>query len=178
MDSLRTKIPKTFSIIKTHYSFLRTELGYPTFSQVARSIASRTSPYENPNNSAEYEDARKWYEQFNKDTIPRKLGKTEFSRSSGPGGQKVNKTSSKATTVWPMSSLQNHIPKILIPELRNSNYYVSSSDSISIQCDTYRDQTGNLEETHTRLHDEIKHAFKHRIPGVTSAEQREKVDQL
>jgi peptidyl-tRNA hydrolase ICT1 len=40
---------------------------------------------------AEYEVARKWYSEFNGSTIPRKIAKTTWVKSSGAGGQKVNK---------------------------------------------------------------------------------------
>ena len=36
-------------------------------------------------------EARNWLGRFNIDTIPRNLGDVSFSRSSGPGGQNVNK---------------------------------------------------------------------------------------
>lgn len=36
-------------------------------------------------------DARKWLASFTADAIPRKLGEVSFSKSSGPGGQNVNK---------------------------------------------------------------------------------------
>lgn len=77
-----------------------------------------------------------------------------------------------------MSSLRLYVPKILVPELRSSSYYVASSDSISIQCDTHRDQSSNMEETHARLYEEVQRIFKHRVPGETSAEQRKKVEEL
>lgn len=35
--------------------------------------------------------AREWLASFDMETIPRKLGDISFSRSSGPGGQNVNK---------------------------------------------------------------------------------------
>lgn len=35
------------------------------------------------------DEARKWYTTFNEDSIPK--GQTSYSRSSGPGGQHVNK---------------------------------------------------------------------------------------
>ena len=43
---------------------------------------------------AEEEDevaARKWLANYNPDTIPQKICDVSFSRSSGPGGQNVNK---------------------------------------------------------------------------------------
>lgn len=35
--------------------------------------------------------ARQWFAQLGRDTIPRKIAVTKYVRSSGPGGQKVNK---------------------------------------------------------------------------------------
>jgi hypothetical protein len=35
--------------------------------------------------------ARKWLEEFSSSTLPRDIGELSFSRSSGPGGQNVNK---------------------------------------------------------------------------------------
>lgn len=45
------------------------------------------------NNASEEElqVARKWLEKLHADTIPQNLGELSFSRSSGPGGQNVNK---------------------------------------------------------------------------------------
>lgn len=36
--------------------------------------------------------ARQWLARFNDETIPRSIGEVTFSRSSGPGGQNVNKS--------------------------------------------------------------------------------------
>jgi hypothetical protein len=40
---------------------------------------------------AEYDAARKWVSELNKDTIPMSLARISFARSSGAGGQHVNK---------------------------------------------------------------------------------------
>ncbi len=40
---------------------------------------------------AEYAAARKWMSELNKDTVPMSLARISFARSSGPGGQHVNK---------------------------------------------------------------------------------------
>jgi peptidyl-tRNA hydrolase ICT1 len=39
----------------------------------------------------ELQQARRWLEQLHAETIPRSIGDLSFSRSSGPGGQNVNK---------------------------------------------------------------------------------------
>jgi peptidyl-tRNA hydrolase ICT1 len=58
-------------------------------SQHARAFASKRG-------SSDYSEedliaARKWLADLNPDTIPRSLSEITFSRSSGPGGQNVNK---------------------------------------------------------------------------------------
>lgn len=47
----------------------------------------------NANHASEEElqVARKWLEKLHADTIPKNIGELSFSRSSGPGGQNVNK---------------------------------------------------------------------------------------
>lgn len=88
------------------------------------------------------------------------------------------RTSSKATTVWPLATLCNHVPKPLHQGLRSSRYYVLSSDSITIQCDSHRSQTDNTTETHRRLADEITRIYKDTIPGVTSPEKKKRLEEL
>lgn len=39
----------------------------------------------------EHRDARKWLAKFNVNSIPKNICEVTFSRSSGPGGQNVNK---------------------------------------------------------------------------------------
>jgi peptidyl-tRNA hydrolase ICT1 len=160
--------------------------------QNSKAYSSRTTN----DDEADLDAARQWFSSFNKTTIPASIAKTTFSRSSGAGGQKVNKylsltqgilksiayrlcrTSSKATTIWPISSLQSHVPKVFIPELRSCRYYVSSSDSITIQCDSSRSQPENTEETHRKLAEEIKRIYKKRVPGITTPEQKARIEQL
>ncbi|PQE13415.1 peptidyl-tRNA hydrolase domain-containing protein [Rutstroemia sp. NJR-2017a BVV2] len=141
-----------------------------------RTFTSKGQP--NADDEAEFDIARKWFTAFDVSTIPEKMAKTTFSASSGPGGQKTNKTSSKATTVWPMKSLESVMPKVIHRELLHSSYYVASSHSILIQCDSNRGQVDNKEETYRRLHEEIKRIYKASVPGVTPAEQKKKVEQL
>ncbi|KAI7617283.1 hypothetical protein KC319_g19335, partial [Hortaea werneckii] len=58
----------------------------------------------------ELDAARKWLAQLDPDTIPRSICDISFSRSSGPGGQNVNKVSSKATVRIPTSSILPLLP--------------------------------------------------------------------
>jgi len=88
------------------------------------------------------------------------------------------RTSSKATTVWPVPAIFDYVPKALHTDIRNSRYYVASSNSLIIQCDTNRSQAENENETHGRLFDEIKQIYKKRIPGITTPETKKRIEQL
>jgi len=126
----------------------------------------------------EYAEERRWAAALHKETIPRGLAKVRFDRSSGKGGQHVNTTSSKATCTWPLSTMLSHVPKILHPALRSSNYYAHSSDSLVIQAQTSRKQHENENECHERLYQLLRDISKRLIPGETSKEQHAKVHQM
>jgi len=59
-------------------------------------VPRHTKAFASKRGPADYSDedlaaARKWLADLNSDTIPRNLSEITFSRSSGPGGQNVNK---------------------------------------------------------------------------------------
>jgi hypothetical protein len=88
------------------------------------------------------------------------------------------RTDSKATTAWDLYALYPHVPKVLHQGLRESRYYVSSSDSLKIHSDSSRGQSENKAETHQRLFDEILRIYKQRVPGITPPEQLKRIEQL
>lgn len=53
-----------------------------------RSVSTRASSEASPE---ALQEARAWLAQLHADTIPKSIGELTFSRSSGPGGQNVNK---------------------------------------------------------------------------------------
>lgn len=59
--------------------------------QPFRRFASSANPRSKSADS-DVELARQWLKSFDSRTIPRHLGQISFSRSSGPGGQNVNKS--------------------------------------------------------------------------------------
>ncbi|KAF4631311.1 hypothetical protein G7Y89_g6820 [Cudoniella acicularis] len=144
------------------------------FLQNSRAYSSRPGS----GSEEDFQTARQWFLKFSETSLPTKIAKTEYVRSSGPGGQKVNKTSSKAVTSWPVSKLLPLLPQVLHDDLRKSSYYVSSSDTIKIDCDSHRTQSQNQEETHERLVQEIKRIYRSTVPGATSKEQKDKVSEL
>ncbi|SMR60230.1 unnamed protein product [Zymoseptoria tritici ST99CH_1E4] len=122
--------------------------------------------------------ARQWLQKLDADTIPRDLCEVSFSRSSGPGGQNVNKVSSKATLRIPLSSLLPRLPSLLHDPLLRSRYHAPSSSSLVIQADDSRKQADNANACFQKLHELIVQAGRETVPGETSPEQVKRVEML
>ncbi|KAK0625277.1 hypothetical protein B0T17DRAFT_491805 [Bombardia bombarda] len=124
----------------------------------------------------ELAEARKWRQSLQPASVPK--GVTSFSRSSGPGGQHVNKTESKATTSWPVSQLVSFLPKLLHADIRESKYYSKRSDCISIQAQTQRSRTANTDENHQKLFEELQSLYEKAVPGESSPDKARKYEAL
>ncbi|KAL1601786.1 hypothetical protein SLS60_006701 [Paraconiothyrium brasiliense] len=122
--------------------------------------------------------ARKWLAQLHAETIPKSIGELSFSRSSGPGGQNVNKVNSKATLKVPLDALLEHVPSALHHEIRTSRYVAERSSAIIIQADDSRKQNDNAHSCYKRLYEAVVEAGRAAIPGETSAEQAKRVKDL
>lgn len=112
--------------------------------------------------NSEIEAAKKWLENTNLAAIPRHLFTISYSRSSGPGGQKVNKTSSKATI-----SLEPHqwlnpqfcfwMPPPVLYQVKQANLrHQTKSGGILIQSDGSRSRENNTDECFRKLLQDIK----------------------
>ncbi|KAI1654384.1 hypothetical protein F4813DRAFT_370642 [Daldinia decipiens] len=121
-------------------------------------------------------EARKWYASFTENNLPK--GQTSYSRSSGPGGQHVNKTESKATTVWSIEELSKGLPKLVRLALRSSKYYSKRNDSITIQAQTQRSRSANTDDNHLKLVEELQKIYREQVPGTTSSEKIKKYEAL
>ncbi|KAL1986626.1 hypothetical protein VTN96DRAFT_6004 [Rasamsonia emersonii] len=145
-----------------------------------RSFASRRAAALNAEEHEEEElrEAREWLAKLNSKSIPRHICEVSFSRSSGPGGQNVNKVNSKATLRVPFSSLLPLVPRILHQELRSSRYATERTDCLVIQSDESRKQSSNVESCFEKLHNLLETTAKAVIPGETSEEQKERVKKL
>ncbi|KAI4869946.1 hypothetical protein F4820DRAFT_344391 [Hypoxylon rubiginosum] len=153
-------------------------------SRVARHLsrpleAVRTLHYQAYDSGFDQDDlteARKWRVSFDEKALPK--GQTTYSRSSGPGGQHVNKTESKATTVWSVEELSKSLPKLMCSALRTSRYYAKGNDSITIQAQTQRSRSANNEENHQKLAEELQKIYGEHVPGTTSSEKIQKYEAL
>lgn len=146
-----------------------------------RFFASKKAPSQDNDpawDDAELRRARQWLATFNSNSIPRTLSTISFSRSSGPGGQNVNKVNSKATLRIPLSSLLPLVPPMLHPLLRASRYLAARDDALVIQSDEERKQSANVESCYQKLYNVIEESARSAIPGETSDAQKDRVKRL
>ncbi|KAI9787759.1 MAG: hypothetical protein M1839_000291 [Geoglossum umbratile] len=126
----------------------------------------------------ELANARQWLSNLCEDTIPKSICSISFSRSSGPGGQNVNKVNSKATIRVPLRPLLQLVPSILHQGIRSSRFHAANSDAIVVQADSSRKQNENVRECFRKLQNLVAEAGRAVVPGETTAEQKEHVQRL
>ncbi|EHY55618.1 hypothetical protein HRR83_007832 [Exophiala dermatitidis] len=138
-----------------------------------QSFSSKAESHE-----SEYAAAREWLKKFNAVDSLRDIGEVSYSRSSGPGGQNVNKVNSKAQLRVPVARLLPLIPPILHQGILASRYYAESSSSLVVQADESRKQQANKETCFRKLAQLIMDEYKRAVPGETTDVQKKKVEGL
>lgn len=139
------------------------------------------------------EEARKWNENFDPSLLPK--GLTTYARSSGPGGQHVNKydasvklqrqlkltfdtfddrTETKAISVYPIKDIIAILPRFLHSSIRSSQYYVASSDSLTFQAQAHRSRSANADDNKRKLMAEISKLYNAKVPAETSDDKKGK----
>ncbi|EHK23562.1 uncharacterized protein TRIVIDRAFT_92142 [Trichoderma virens Gv29-8] len=121
-------------------------------------------------------EARLWYNSFDASQLPK--GSTTYARSSGPGGQHVNKTETKAVTVYPVKDLLAVLPKYLHSAVRSSKYYTAGNDSLTFSAQTHRSKSANLDENKRKLIDEVMSIYREMTPAETSSEKKKKHQEI
>ncbi|KAL7919298.1 hypothetical protein ACQKWADRAFT_207527 [Trichoderma austrokoningii] len=121
-------------------------------------------------------EARLWYNSFDASQLPR--GSTTYARSSGPGGQHVNKTETKAITIYPVNELLGVLPKFLHPAVRSSRYYTAGNDSLTFSAQTHRSRSANLDENKRKLIDEVMSIYRDMTPAETSSDKKKKFQEV
>ncbi|WWC69080.1 uncharacterized protein I206_103016 [Kwoniella pini CBS 10737] len=120
--------------------------------------------------------AREWVNNFKVNDIPKESYEISRSRSSGPGGQHVNKTESKVTLRLDLSKAKgNWLPNFIFKPLIKSPYYISNPPSILITSQTSRTASQNLSTVLNNLHQVIIQSANQVIINPTSIEQKNKV---
>ncbi|KAK9898392.1 hypothetical protein P389DRAFT_33322 [Cystobasidium minutum MCA 4210] len=127
--------------------------------------------------------AREWIQQFKLKgglTPPKHADDYEvsYSRSSGPGGQNVNKVNTKATIRLDLGRAKRWLPEHALEELRDSSIYAKSSDSVVLSSMRHRTQAENTQDCLEKLEDTLISAVESGLQGETSHDKREHVKTL
>ncbi|KAF9873528.1 hypothetical protein CkaCkLH20_08987 [Colletotrichum karsti] len=150
----------------------RTSSVRPVFQPIQPVRWARFQAFEDSFDPEELKEARSWHKTFDGSQLPK--GQTSYARSSGPGGQHVNKTESKAITVWPVKDLFPVLPKLLHRGIKESKYYTARSDSLTFQAQEHRQRAVNSDENQKKLVDEVQRIYRETVPGETSNETKKK----
>lgn len=178
----RKLLHKSITSVGTYRTPLnRIRFGYvsPTILRIGKSFS--TSP-DSEFSEEEILKAKEWVENFTGTQVPANIFELSYSRSSGPGGQKVNKTSSKATIAlgpeeWLNPQFCYWIPKPIRTQINDKNIrYQTKSRGIIVQSDSTRNRDTNTDECFRKLIQEIKdNTF---FPGEISEEDRKRWQEI
>ncbi|KAL7420771.1 hypothetical protein Q5752_004723 [Cryptotrichosporon argae] len=119
--------------------------------------------------------ASSWVGAFAVADIPRDKVTTTFSRSSGPGGQHVNKTNSKATV---RVELAGWLPPFVLPPLSKDPHFLAHTPALQIASQETRVASSNAAHALSLAHAAIARAAASVVRGQTSAAQRARVREL
>ncbi|KAI9283573.1 hypothetical protein BC943DRAFT_343910 [Umbelopsis sp. AD052] len=123
-----------------------------------------------------YAEASKWCKSFSKEQIPKSDLKVTVSRSSGPGGQNVNKVNTKVDIRLGIKDA-TWIPEYArIKILKEANVRTTKDGQLIMVSDRTRSQAKNLEDCMEKLTDVIRSAVQ--VPKDPDAETIKKVKQL
>lgn len=87
----------------------------------------------------------------NRLTIPAEELQATYSRSSGPGGQNVNKVNSRVTLRWQVGDQPRLPPDWQRRLLARHGNRITREGELLVHSDRYRDQPRNLEDCRQRL---------------------------
>jgi len=108
--------------------------------------------------------------KFTIDTINSNELAITYSRSSGPGGQNVNKVNTKVDIRFHINS-STWIPDIIKQQLRNNNLNINKKDELIITSDKFRTQKQNYDDCLNKLQIIINNVCE--LPSETSEEKKE-----
>lgn len=108
--------------------------------------------------------------------IPEDEYELSFARSSGPGGQNVNKVSSKTTLKWNIDNTQSLRIEVIARFREMFGNRINNDGMVVVQSDKFRDQPRNIEDCKSKLAKMIEEVLtppKKRKPTKPSRAQKE-----
>lgn len=140
----------------------------------------------------EMQERRRWLSNFQELSLRRSGFQVSFSRSSGPGGQNVNKLNTKANVRLDLSQAASHAPDALDAShprkwlnrdlvsriAKQSPYYVASDHSLLITSMRHRTQEANVQDALEKMHAHLLELAQDGLVGETSQQQRDRVRRL
>ncbi|KAF1810658.1 hypothetical protein P152DRAFT_380426, partial [Eremomyces bilateralis CBS 781.70] len=126
----------------------------------------------------ELRGARRWLNDFNPKSIPESICEVTYSRSSGPGGQNVNKVNSKATLRIALDRLLPLVPPLLRAPLLQDPHVAKKSNDIVIQSDESRKQSENTQSCHAKLFHLVADLGREHIPAETPESKKKRIENL
>ncbi|EST04594.1 Peptide chain release factor class I/class II [Kalmanozyma brasiliensis GHG001] len=138
------------------------------------------------------EERRRWVANFQDLTLRRSDFQVNFSRSSGPGGQNVNKLNTKANVRLDLSQAGGHshdsldaahprkwLNRDLVSRIaKKSPYYVASDHSMLVTSMRHRTQEANVQDALEKMHAQLLELAQEGMVGETSQQQRARVKRL
>src|SRR5689334_3207073 len=91
-------------------------------------------------------------------SIPRSEIRFSFVRSSGPGGQNVNKVASKAVLRWPIESSASLAGELKARVIHRLGRRINDRGELVLASQRYRDQAKNIEDCLDKLRDLVSAA--------------------
>ncbi|WFD32766.1 aminoacyl-tRNA hydrolase [Malassezia sp. CBS 17886] len=125
-------------------------------------------------------DRRAWIDTFRGRALRPGDVALSFARSSGPGGQHVNKVNSKALAKLELGPVARVcIPAPLVNALAGkSPLYIASTHSLQAASDRHRSQSHNVQDALDKLHAEILRVAADGLVGETAPVQKARVHDL
>ncbi|WVF71837.1 hypothetical protein IAT40_006646 [Kwoniella sp. CBS 6097] len=149
---------------------------FPTTTAVQDKASDHLLSIPKLDKEADHVQAREWVNGFRVDDIPKDGYEVSRSRSSGPGGQHVNKTESKITIRCDLTRAKGDwLPPFVFQPLTKVPHYMPSPPSIQISSQQSRKASQNLSTALGLLHQTIVKSAESVIINPTSEEQKEKV---
>lgn len=126
------------------------------------------------------ESLRQWVKELSPEKVPSNFFRAQFSRSSGPGGQKVKKTNSKVSLILTRTQWENNsfVPPEIMAHLLETPIACQrpKTGGLLITSDRFRSQPQNLQDCMEKFCLQVREVI--RFENEPSEEEKRKWDRI